>query len=163
MLQRAIMALAILVILPAAASAGAITYYGAHMGFGQSPDQTVIGGQLQMNGVAPRMAFVPGIDYAFNDLNSVVTLNGDFHYNLTYETAWQPYVGLGAAVNLRSQPSPRNRNERVDRTDPQARGELIVGAAIRNHGGGRFFTEMKLGFGESPGLKMLAGWNVRNR
>ena len=99
MLQRAIMVLAILVILPAAASAGAINYYGAHMGFGQSPDQTVIGGQLQMNGVAPRMAFVPGIDYAFNDLNSVVTLNGDFHYNLTYETAWQPYVGLGAAVN----------------------------------------------------------------
>jgi hypothetical protein len=157
MRHRVIITLAILVLLPAAASAGPFTYYGPHMGFGQGPNQTVIGGQLQWNGVAPRMAFVPGIDYGFNDVSSVVTLNGDLHYQLSHETAWQPYVGLGAEVNV------WRDSESRDNSQTQSGGHLIVGAATRNRTGGRFFTELKLGFRDSPDMKMLVGWNLRSR
>lgn len=158
MLQRVIITLAILVMLPSAASAGSFKYYGPHVGFGQGPDQTVIGGQLQWNGVAPRMAFVPGIDYGFNEVSSVIALNGDFHYQLTYDTAWQPYVGAGVGLHVWQD---RVRPERGSDTQPG--GHLIVGAAIRNQSGGRFFTEMKLGLGDSPDLKLLAGLNLRGR
>lgn len=159
MRHRVIITLAILVLLPAAASAGPFTYYGPHLGLGQGPDQTVIGGQLQWNGIAPRMAFVPGIDYGFNDLSSVVTLNGDFHYQLSYETAWQPYVGLGAEVNVWRDNQGRNTSGNVSETG----GHLIVGAATRNRSGGRFFTELKLGMGNAPDMKFLLGWNMRTR
>jgi hypothetical protein len=159
MRHRVIITLLILVLLPAAASAGPFTYYGPHLGFGQGPDQTVIGGQLQWNGVAPRMAFVPGIDYGFNDVSSVVTLNGDFHYQLSNETAWQPYVGLGAEVNVWQDTETRH----ADRSQTESGGHLILGAATRNRTGGRFFTELKLGFGGGPDMKMLLGWNLRSR
>jgi hypothetical protein len=157
MRHRVIITLAILVLLPAAASAGPFNYYGPHMGFGQGPNQTVIGGQLQWNGVAPGMAFVPGIDYGFNDVSSVVTLNGDFHYQLSHETAWQPYVGLGAEVNV------WRDSESRDASETKTGGHLIVGAATRNRTGGRFFTELKLGFSDAPDMKMLLGWNMRTR
>ena len=74
------------------------------------------------------MAFVPGIDYGFNDVSSVLTLNGDFHYQLSHETAWQPYVGLGAEVNVWRDTGERDR----DRSTTQTGGHLIVGAATRN-------------------------------
>lgn len=163
MLQRVIMTLAVLVMLPSAASARSFNYYGTHMGFGQGPDQMVVGGQLQCNGVAPRMAFVPGLDYDFSNVSRDLTLNADFHYNLTYETAWQPYVGAGVAMNVWSQTTGDSRNERAERNSPQAGGQLIVGAATRNGTGGRFFTELKLGLGGAPEFKVLAGWNLRPR
>ena len=164
MLQRVIMTLAVLVMLPSAASAGSFNYYGMHMGFGQGPDQMVIGGQLQCNGVAPRMAFVPGLDYTFNDASKDLAVNADFHYNLTYETAWQPYVGAGVAMNVWSQTTTDSRrDERNASTGVQPGGQLIVGAATRNGTGGRFFTELKLGLGDAPEFKMLAGWNLRPR
>ena len=158
MLRRAIMTLAILVMLPSAASASSFTFYGTHLGFAQGPDEMVFGGQLQWNGVAPRMAFVPGLDYTFSDRtsNSFMTLNTDLHYNLTYETSWQPYFGAGVGVNVWSD-GVRRRGED---TGPGA--HMIVGVATRNHSGGRFFTEMKLGFGDSPAMMMLAGWNLRS-
>jgi hypothetical protein len=159
MRHRVIMTLAVLVLLPAAASAGPFTYYGPHIGFGNGPDQTVIGGQLQMNGVAPRLAFVPGLDYGFNDVSSVLTLNGDFHYQLSNETAWQPYAGLGAEVNFWQETDRRGRDESSTSTG----GHLILGAATRNRTGGRFFTELKLGLGDSPDMKLLLGWNLRSR
>ena len=160
MRHRVIMTLAILVLLPAVARAGPFTYYGPHIGFGQGPDQTVIGGQLQWNGVAPRMAFVPGIDYGFNDISSVMTLNGDFHYQLSHETAWQPYLGLGAEVNVWHETTGRTNR---DETTTETGGHLIIGAATRNRTGGRFFTELKLGLGDAPDMKLLLGWNLRSR
>lgn len=157
MLRRVISTLAILVTLPSAASARS-TYCGTHMGFAQGPDQLVVGGQLQFNGIAPRMAFVPGIDCGFRDQNSVVALNADFHVNLTYDTTWQPYVGAGVSTNVWSESARAGGNQAA--TGPG--GQLIMGAATYNRGG-RFFTELKLGFRDTPEMKLLAGWNMRSR
>ena len=158
MLRRVISTLAILVMLPSAASARS-TYCGTHMGFAQGPDQMVVGGQLQFNGIAPRMAFVPGIDYGFRDGNSVLGLNGDFHLNLTYDTTWQPYVGAGVSMNVWSEGNPNRVSQDGSRPGSQA----ILGVAAFNRSGGRFFTELKLGFGGAPETKLLAGWNMRGR
>lgn len=157
MLRRVISTLAILVMLPTAASARS-TYAGTHLGFSQGPDQMVLGGQLQFNGIAPRMAFVPGIDYGISDGNSSVAVNTDFHVNLTYDTTWQPYLGGGVSMNVWEEAN----QARGSRDGPRPGGQLIFGAATYN-GGGRFFTELKFGFGGAPDLKLLAGWNLRGR
>lgn len=159
MMRRSGFAFAILVMLstmtPAAASAGSFTYYGPHLGFAQGPDQFLVGGHMQWNGVAPRVAFVPGIDLGLASELTLIELNGDFHYQLTSGTHWQPYLGGGVGLEF---PSGGNGNR-----DATAGGHLIVGAAVPNGGSGRFFTELKLGFGDSTDLKVTAGWNLRAR
>ncbi len=157
MLRRALLPLAILVMMPTAASARS-TYAGTHLGFSQGPDQMVVGGQLQFNGIAPRMAFVPGVDYGFRDGHSELAVNSDFHVNLTYDTTWQPYVGAGVSLNVWE----TNQGVRT-RDTPQAGGQVIFGLATFNRSGGRFFTELKFGFADSPEMKLLAGFNMRGR
>jgi hypothetical protein len=152
MLRRLILATAILVMLPAAASAG-YTYYGPHLGFSSGPDQFVLGGHLQWNGIAPQVAFVPGADVAFGDNFTMVSLNGDFHYQIAGTTKWRPYVGAGVGFHF-----PQGDNVS---NDVQTGGHFILGAAVPLQTGGRFFTELKLGFDNSPDFKALAGWNFK--
>jgi len=159
MLRRSLIALAILVVLPAAASAGSFTYYGPQIGFSQGPDQLVVGGHLKWNAVAPRLDFVPGVDLGFGNNSTLVSMNGDFHYKIATGTNWQPYVGGGVGIHFNS--ATDNRNDRV--TDTTTGGHFIVGAGVPTSGSSRFFTEMKLGFGDSPDLKVIAGWNYRVR
>ena len=153
MLRRLVIASAMLVMLPAAASAGSFDYHGPHLGFSSGPDQFVVGGHLQWNGVAPRLAFVPGVDLAFGSDFTLVSLNGDFHYQLDTSSKWQPYLGGGVGLHFPSDGAAGN--------DVYAGGHFILGMAAATQGNGRFFTEMKLGFSDSPDFKLLAGWNFR--
>ena len=154
MLRRLIFSTAVLVMLPAAAFAGSYNYYGPHLGFSAGPDQFVVGGHLQWNGVAPQLAFAPGVDLAFgNDLN-LVSLNADFHYQLSGKSRWQPYVGGGAGFHFPS-------GDNIGNNDVYIGGHFILGAAVATQGRSRFFTEMKLGLADSPDFKALAGWNFR--
>jgi len=40
-------------------------------------------------------------------------------------------------------------------------GGLVIGAGVPTKSGNRFFTELKLGLGDVPSLKMVAGWNFK--
>ena len=154
MLRRIMLTAAILAVLPAVASAGSFTYYGPHLGFSSGPDQFVLGGHLQWSGVAPKLAFVPGVDAAFGSDFTLVSLNGDFHYQIDAKTSWRPYVGGGVGFHF-----PQGNNFATN--DSYVGGHFILGAAFPMQTGTRFFTEMKLGFGDSPDFKALAGWNFR--
>ena len=154
MLRRLILASAILVLLPAAASAGSYNYYGPHLGFSSGPDQFVMGGHLQWTGIAPQVAFVPGADLAFGSDLTLVSLNGDFHYQIASNTKWQPYVGGGVGFHFPS-------GDKAGTNDMYGGGHFILGAAVAMQGSGRFFTEMKLGFADSPDFKAIAGWNFK--
>jgi hypothetical protein len=160
MLRRSLIAFAILVLLPAAASAGSFTYYGPQVGFSQGPDQFVVGGHLKWNMVEPRLDFVPGVELGFGDNLSLVSLNGDFHYRIASGAHWQPYVGAGVGMHFTS---ADNRARPTNNSDPTTGGHIIVGAGVPTEGLNRFFTELRLGFGDSPDLKAMAGWNFKGR
>jgi len=159
MLRRSFFALAILVMLPAAASAGSFSYYGPQLGFSSGPDQFVVGGHLQWNSVAPRLDFAPGIDLGLGGDFTLVSMNGDFHYRIATTTSWQPYVGGGVGIHFASVSDGFGSNN--NNSDLHAGGHFIAGASIPTQGRSRFFTELKLGFGDSPDLKAIAGWNYR--
>lgn len=159
MMRRSLLGLAILVMLPAAASAGSYTYYGPQLGFSQGPDQFVVGGHLQWSSVAPRLDFAPGIDLGFGNSHTLVSVNGDFHYRIATSGTWQPYVGGGIGMHFESASSA----SRSSPGDTQAGGHFIAGATVPTQGRSRFFTELKLGFGNGPDLKAVAGWNYRRR
>jgi len=160
MLRRAILALAILAVLPAASVADSFTAYGPQIGFSQGPDQIVIGGHLQWGDVAPQLDFVPGIDLGFGDNVSLVSLNGDFHYRIDTNTQWQPYVGGGVGIHFASFD---NAGPGQDGSSTDAGGHFIAGADVATKGRSRFFAELKLGFGDSPDFKALAGWSFKSR
>ena len=155
MLRRILVALAMLAVLPVVASAESFTAFGPQIGFSQGPDQFVVGGHLQWGDVAPQLDFVPGIDLGFGDNATLVSVNGDFHYRIDTNTQWQPYVGGGVGIHFIS----------VDNggSDTQAGGHFIAGADVATKSHSRFFAELKLGFGDSPDLKALAGWSFKPR
>lgn len=162
MLRRSLLALAILVMIPAASIAQSFTAYGPHVGFSSGPDQFLIGGQLQMGEVITNLDFVPSADLGFGDNSKTVSLNGDFRYRLPMRRAWQPYLGAGIGIHFIS----ANQDAAgVDNTNDRTLtgGHLLVGADVANANRSRFFLELKLGMADSPDMKALAGWSFRAR
>jgi hypothetical protein len=103
MMRRILLALALVAALPAAALAESFATYGPHFGFSTSPDQFVVGGQLQWGDIAPSLDFVPSLDLGFGDNETIISINGDFHYRLDTGTKWQPYlVEASACTSSRS-------------------------------------------------------------
>lgn len=160
MLRRSLLALAILAVLPATSLADPFTAYGPQFGFSSGPDQFVIGGHLKWGGVAPQMDFVPSVDVAFGDNRTVVSLNGDFHYRLQTKTQWRPYLGGGIGLHF---VSVDNTGPARNNSDTVAGGQFIAGADVLAKSGSRFFTELKLGFSDSPDMKVMAGFNFTVR
>jgi hypothetical protein len=161
MLRRPFIALALLAMLPLAASAGSFSSYGPELGFSQSPDQFVVGGHLKWNSVAPHLDFAPGINLGLGDNLTLVTFNGDFHYRIVSNTSWQPYVGGGVGIHFASADNGFAGGRNTADSNMHAGGHFIAGATIPTQGKSNFFTELKLGFGDSPDLKAIAGWNFR--
>ena len=161
MLRRSLLALAILAVLPATSLADPFTAWGPQFGFSSGPDQFVVGGHLKWGGVAPSLDFVPSVDFAFGDNSSVVSVNGDFHYRLDTRTQWRPYLGGGVGVHF---VSINNEGTRAsDNTNTVSGGQFIAGADVLAKNGNRFFAEMKLGFSDSPDMKVMAGFNFKAR
>src|SRR5262249_61113531 len=155
-LRRSLLALALVAVLPALACAGPFTAYGPEFGFTSGPDQFFAGGHLKWGGVAQQLDFVPGIDLGFGENSTIVSLNGDFHYRLQTKTTWRPYLGGGIGIQF---VSSDNSGPSPDHSNTATGGHLIAGADVLAKGGSRFFTELKLGFSDSPDLKVSAGFN----
>ncbi len=160
MLRRSLFALALVAMLPVASSAGSFTAFGPHLGFSQGPDQIVFGGHLQWGDVAPQLDFVPGIDLGLGDNATLVSVNGDFHYRINTNTQWQPYVGGGVGIHFIS--VDNNGPAGTDNSTTNAGGHFIAGADVQTKGRSRFFAELKLGLGDSPDLKAVAGWSFKS-
>lgn len=161
MIRKLAIALAAAAIVPAAAWANAFQTAGPHLGFSDDPSQVVFGGQLQMGDVAPNLDFVPGVDLGIGDDLTIVSLNGDFHYRFIIEGwTWQPYAGGGVAIHFISWDNP---GPLQDDSDTRAEGTAIFGADVPTRTGSRFFLEGKIGLGDGPDLKILAGWHFKLR
>jgi hypothetical protein len=156
MLRRILVALAMLAVLPVAVSAGPFSSWGPELGFSSGPDQIVVGGHLQVREVAPQLDFVPGVDLGFGDSQTLVSINGDFRYRIDVKSQWVPYAGAGLAVHFFSFDNP---GPGVDNSDTKAGGHIIAGAQVATKSKNLFFAELKLGIGDSPDFKAMAGWS----
>src|SRR5437899_2805166 len=61
----------------AARSGSVVTSWGPRFGFSSTPDQVVVGGELNMHGPAPNWAFTPNLELGFGDNATVFAINGD--------------------------------------------------------------------------------------
>lgn len=159
MVRKLLVVAALALAVPVAASAqqAVVSGYGPRVGFSVDPDQFVFGGQMTVANIAPDLSFAPDVELGFGDDRTVIALNFDLHYDFTLEgSAWRPYAGAGLGINfiqIDRQPPLE------DLSDTNVGGNLLAGAAVPTRSGNLFFSELKLGLGDIPSLKLLVGWN----
>jgi hypothetical protein len=161
MIRRIVLLLAVLSVLPVAAHAAGgaarAPMFGPRFGASVDPDQFVVGGQYTSGELAPSVTFDPNLELGFGDNETVIALNMDGHYHLSLKGSdWAPYFGLGVAVNFVSVDHPAPIE---DESETDVGVNLILGTEVPTRSGSRFFTELKLGLGDTSSLKIIAGWN----
>jgi len=159
MLKR-VMFTCLLALVPAAAlaSQAVTTGIGPRVGFSSGPDQLVFGGHVVIGEVAPDITFDPSLEIGLGDNLTTLAFNFDLHYHFKTSTQWRPYAGAGATISVVSFDSGTYGN-RDSNTD--VGGSVIIGAGVPTQSGNRFFSELKLGLGDVPDLKLMVGWNFK--
>ena len=142
-----------------ASSGPMVTAWGPRLGFSSNPDQFVIGGQLDFREISPDLSISPNLEFGFGDDFTWTALNADLKYHFDVRGSnWSPYMGGGLSVNFWSWHAPLGF---PDNSGTEIGANLIFGAAVPTHSGSRFFTEARLGLGDIPDIKVMAGWNFR--
>ena len=140
-----------------ASSGPTVSWWGPRLGISSSPDQFVIGGQLDFREVMPGMGFSPNIEFGFGDNVTWTAVNGDLkHHFMVRGSAWRPYLGGGLSMNFWNY-----SGQGGDASGSEFGANLILGAVVPTRQGSRFFTEARIGLGDIPDLKLMAGWNFR--
>ena len=142
-----------------ASSGPAVSWWGPRLGFSSSPDQFVIGGQLDFREVTPGLAISPNVEFGFGDDMTWTAVNGDLkHHFMVQGSTWRPYLGGGLSLNFWNYSGPGTL---PDNSGSEFGANLIFGATVPTRAGSRFFTEARIGLGDIPDLKLMAGWNFR--
>jgi hypothetical protein len=140
--------LAVLLLTNARAEAQGIGFQG---GVTVDPEQVFVGTHFETKELFRNFRFRPGIDGGFGGDYSLATVNIEFLYHIGVgQSGWSLYQGGGPAVVL---------VRRSEDTSVHAGSFITFGFA---HEGG-FFTDFKLGHGNSPMLKFTAGYTIRKR
>jgi len=129
----------------------ATTGIGPRVGLSLQPDQVLVGGHLDVVGLADQVRFRPGAVLGVGDDRVAVALNADVLYRFREQwDVWSPYLGGG----------PTLRHEDHDHGDGDLdAGLALVGGIERGLGSGdRFLVEMRLGVLDGPDLGFMAGW-----
>jgi hypothetical protein len=123
---------------PGVSQAGPL--FGLQGGLSFSPDQVVIGLHLKLPNIAEKLEFMPSADVGFGDDLTSFALNGDLKYHLAPENKLDPYLGAGLTANWFD-------------GEGDMGGNVIGGLHVAN----RVFIEAKLGLGDVPDAKLMAG------
>jgi hypothetical protein len=145
---------------PASFAAGSGAEFGPRIGMSSTPDQLVLGGQVEFPEFAPHLTVDPNVEIGFLDHQTVVAMNADFLYHFVMtNSAWAPYAGMGLGIAVFQYDSgvfPNNHS-----SDTFVGANLVLGAGVPTHSGNRFFGELRAGLGDIPSLKIMAGWNFK--
>lgn len=144
--------LATIAVLGFAASAEAQVGAGVRAGFSADPEQFHFGGHIETRPLIERLTFRPNAEIGVGDDVTVFTANLEFAYSVPLSgQPWRVYFGAGPALVVYSVDGPGDN-------DGAGGGfNILVGA---QHSGG-LFGEIKVGFADSPELKVTVGFAFR--
>jgi hypothetical protein len=145
--------LATVAVLALAGPAEAQTEFGVRAGFSAEPEQFHFGGHLETQPLIERLTFRPNAEIGVGDNLTVFTANLEFVYSVPLSgQPWRIYFGAGPALVVYSVDDGPGDN------DGAGGGfNIVVGA---QHSGG-LFGEIKVGFADSPELKVTVGYAFR--
>lgn len=118
------------------------------------PEQVYAGVFWQSADIGGRFRVRPGLDGGFGNDLRLATINIDFIYLFPLGTGpWKFVTGGGPAIVL-----TRLADDRFDLgTEVSAGGSYLFGFAHDNG----FFTDIRVGGGNVPALKLGVGWSVK--
>jgi len=99
--------------------------------------------------------FAPGVELGFGDNRTVVAGNFDLQYHCRTDSRWHPYLGAGMGISNETV----ERRSGNDATTSGVGGNVLFGAMAPTGSSAQFFSELKLGLGDIPSMKLIAGWN----
>jgi hypothetical protein len=135
-------------VLPAVASAQA---FGVRAGASSDPDQLYLGAHILSGPIAGRVHFRPNVELGLGDDLTLVALNMEFVYQYPFRRSqWSLIAGGGPAANVFVWD---NGSGRGHDSDVRAGINALLGVSHRDG----FFVEVKLGFIDSPAVKLGIG------
>lgn len=139
-------------VLAVGVSSAAAQGVGVRAGVSGSPDQFYVGAHADMPAF-DRVRFRPNVELGAGQDLTLVAFNLDLVYrSKAGRQPWAILVGGGPAANLRRRDRPSGSS-----SDIGGGLNVLVGAA---HSGG-FFTELKVGLIDSPGIKFGVGYTFK--
>ncbi|MBI4551506.1 MAG: hypothetical protein HY710_04515 [Candidatus Latescibacteria bacterium] len=114
------------------------------------PDQVHIGFHVQTM-IVPQWRFQPNVEIGVNDDVTLIALNPELNYLFVTRTRVKPYLGVGPGINIVDSRRP------FGRTDTEVGINFVFGFEIPLRSVHTFMTELKVGVGDSPDLKMTFG------
>ncbi len=87
------------------ASAAGPVMGGVRAGYYFDAESPFVGGEL-LTRVDRSLYFNPNVEYVFVDNGSMMTLNGDFHYDLTRNSSTYAWLGAGLGILHRNPDGP---------------------------------------------------------
>ena len=124
---------------------------GFQGGVSIDPEQTFVGVFWQSPAIGNRLHLRPGIDGGFGSDLRVATINIDFIARFSLgSSGWDLIQGGGPVIAI-------TKSDLFEGTDTSAGGSYLIGFA---HDSG-FFGEFRIGGGNTPSLKMGAGYAVK--
>jgi hypothetical protein len=152
----ALSALAAAVVVLAASPATAEVSGGLRVGFSSSPDQALVGGQLNLDPVSSHVYIVPSGEAGFGDHAFTLSFNGDVQYRFDVrDSKVRPYAGGGLAlyyVNV--------DNDFGGGDDTNVGVSILGGIFFGRESGHPMFAEAKAGLtNEVPDWKFIFGIN----
>lgn len=124
--------------------------FGVTGGAQANPDQFYVGGLYEFGPLTERVTLRPGGGIGMGDGASLFAGNIDLTYAVPVwrRSPWRPYVGGGPAIN-------HYRLELYSETEPGA-------TAIAGLRHAAWFTELRVGFFDSPRMTMGVGYSFAN-
>lgn len=124
---------------------------GFHGGASIDPEQGYVGVFWESPPIGSRFSLRPGIDGGFGSDLRVATINIDFIARFPIGTSgWSFVQGGGPVIAITKIPA-------IDASETSAGGSYIIGFS---HDQG-FFGEFRIGGGNTPGLKIGAGYRLK--
>ena len=137
------------------ASAQTTGAVGVRAGVSGDPGQFYAGIHYESSPFVENLRFRPNLEVGVGDDQTLVAVNLEFAYSIPLETGrrrsrndWSVYIGAGPALVI----------DRLTNNPNTGGGfNILIGAQHREG----FFTELKVGVADSPGVKFGVGYTFR--
>lgn len=126
---------------------------GLRAGFSSSPDQFLVGGQLELSPVAHNLYIVPSGELGLGDNLTSLSFNGDLQYRFVSRSKVRFYAGGGLSLYVANPDGPVG-------SDTNLGVEALGGVFFNQRSGTPMFVEVKLGLTDRvPDWKAVFGIN----
>jgi hypothetical protein len=134
--------------------------YGLRGGINLNPDQFNFGAHINAGNLTPRLRVQPSFELGLGNGVTLGSANFDAHY-LFNVRQFRPYIGGGLGINFINVTSGMGRGSGLD-VEPVL--NLVAGVEWGAPRRGsrafrRYLLELRVGMGDTPDLKLVAGYS----